>query len=109
MQNFLKLTGSEEAPQVELCSEALQRTVDGRGFSVIASSKDLSAGEMSTIYDFRDVSEKQFCIFKSQLASSVTRVHDDQRIQAKFAVSFIASIIRTEFEIVCHKLGLDTK
>ena len=108
MQNFLKLTGSEEAPQVELCSEALQRTVDGRGFSVIASSKDLSAGEMSTIYDFRDVSEKQFCIFKSQLASSVTRVHDDQRIQAKFAVSFIASIIRTEFEIVCHKLGLDT-
>lgn len=38
----------------------------------------------------------------------MTRVHDDQRIQAKFAVSFIASIIRTEFEIVCHKLGLDT-
>ena len=45
---------------------------------------------------------------KSQLGADVTRVHDDQRIEAKLAICFIAAVIRTEIELACRKLELDT-
>lgn len=104
---FLEVTGTEEAPQVEFCYDEIAQSVKGRGFNAIASSEDLTAWEISEIYDFRDLSEKQFSVLKSQLASDVTRVHDDQRIHAKLAVSFIAAILRTEIELACRQLGLD--
>lgn len=108
MHRFLTLSGTESDPEVELCTQALQSAVDGHGFNAIASSEDRSAQEISQIYDYRDVSEKQFSALKSQLGSDVTRVHDDQRIEVKLAVSFIAAIIRTEIELACRELNLDT-
>ena len=108
MRSYIQLSGTETTPAAELCTEKLQASVDGRGFNAIASSDDLSASRISEIYDYRDVSEKQFSILKSQLGADVTRVHDDQPIEAKLAVSFIAAIIRTEIELTCRQLELDT-
>lgn len=105
---YLTISGTEQTPVVELCTQMLQQTIDTRGFSAIASSVNLSAQEISAIYDFRDVSEKQFSTLKTQPGFNVTRVHSDQGIEAKLAVSFIAAIIRTEIELVCKALGFDT-
>lgn len=108
MKPYLKLTGTEDVPAVELCAERLQEAIDRHGFNAIASSEDLPAEKISEIYDYRDISEKQFSALKSQLGADVTRVHDDQRIEAKLAVCFIAAILRTEIELACRKLELDT-
>ena len=108
MKPYLKLTGTEDAPAVELCAERLQESIDRHGFNAIASSEDLPAERISEIYDYRDISEKQFSALKSQLGADVTRVHDDQRIEAKLAICFIAAVIRTEIELACRKLELDT-
>lgn len=108
MKPYLKLTGTEDAPAVELCAERLQESIDRHGFNAIASSEDLPAEKISEIYDYRDISEKQFSALKSQLGTDVTRVHDDQRIEAKLAVCFIAAILRTEIELACRRLELDT-
>ena len=108
MKPYLKLTGTEDAPAVELCTERLQESIDRHGFNAIASSEDLPAERISEIYDYRDISEKQFSALKSQLGADVTRVHDDQRIEAKLAICFIAAVIRTEIELACRKLELDT-
>ena len=45
---------------------------------------------------------------KSQLGYDTTRVHTTEGIESKFAVCFIASIIRTEICGACKKLGLDS-
>ena len=55
----------------------------------------------------RDVSEKQFCQLKSQLDGAVTRVHSDPSIEARFAVAFVASVLRTELRLTCEALELD--
>lgn len=108
MKPYLKLTGTADAPAVELCTERLQESIDRHGFNAIASSEDLPAERISEIYDYRDISEKQFSALKSQLGADVTRVHDDQHIEAKLAICFIAAVIRTEIELACRKLELDT-
>ena len=107
-ESFVRLSGPDSTPAAELWAENLQKAVDSRGYSAIASSEDLPAGRISEIYDYRDVSEKQFSALKSQLGADVTRVHDDRRIEAKLAVCFVAAIIRTEIELACRRLGFDT-
>ena len=60
------------------------------------------------VYGLRDISEKQYSILKSQLNGDTTRSHTDQGIKSRLAVCFIASIIRTEIELACKALDLDT-
>ncbi len=106
---YLRIVSTpDQKTQVEFCADKLQRVINDKGYSTIASSQNLDARRISEIYDLRDVSEKQFSIFKSQLGADVSRVHDDARIEAKFAVCFIAAIIRTEIEIACKGLRFDT-
>lgn len=104
MKRYMSLTKND----IVLNHAQWQKDVDSKGFNAIASSMDWSASQISRTYDLRDVSEKQFSIFKSQLGDDVTRVHDDARIQAKLAVSFMAAILRTEFELTCRSMGLET-
>lgn len=47
-------------------------------------------------------------IMKSQLGFDTTRVHNDQRIESKYTVCFIASIIRTELMNACQRIAEDT-
>ena len=104
---FSVVADEEGSPRVEF-SERMQGRIDGGGYSAIASSKDMSAREISRTYDYRDVSEKQFSILKSQMDGDTTGVHKDSRIKSKIAVCFIASVLRTEIMLACRKLNLPT-
>ena len=85
-----------------------QKALDEKGFCSIASSLDLGPEMVNRLYHLRDVSEKQYMIMKAQLGYGTTRVHTTEGIESKFAVCFIASIIRSEICSVCKKLGLDS-
>lgn len=88
--------------------DAWQKDIDSRGFYSIATSKEMGAEELYRTYYLRDASEKQFMIMKSQLGFDTVRVHNDQSLENKLAVCFIASIIRAEIMKTCKKLGYDT-
>lgn len=88
--------------------DAWQNTLDGKGFYSIASSLDLGPEKVNRLYHLRDASEKQYMIMKSQLGYDTTRVHSTEGIESKFAVCFIASILRSEICRTCKKLGYDS-
>ena len=60
------------------------------------------------IYRLRDFSETAYSLMKSQEGFHTTRVHNSTRILNKFAIAFMSSIIRTEIELACKNLSLDT-
>lgn len=97
----------EEIVDVEYKYDAWQKASNSFGYHAIASSQNLSAQAIHGLYQLRDVSEKQYSILKSQLAADVTRVHSDEAIESRFAVCFVASIIRTELQLQCKRIGLD--
>ena len=85
-----------------------QKLVNHTGFSSIACSLPLDAESIDHLYNLRDVSEKQFSILKSQLGFHATRVHSDASIKSRFLAGFVSSILRTELELICQNLELDT-
>ena len=109
MKKYLVLLCEGDKPVgVDFNFEAWQTDADELGYHAIASSSDRTACEIHELYRLRDVSEKQFCQLKSQLDGSATRVHSDAAIEARFAVAFIASILRTEICLACEEHKLDT-
>lgn len=109
MSSYLKVEKDKENRyQVKCNYEEWQHSVDSKGFYSIASSKEMSASEIYDVYYLRDKSEKQFMIMKSQLGFDTTRVHNDQSIESKYTVCFIASIIRAELMNVCQRIEADT-
>lgn len=108
VSKYLKLKFENNlVKQVQYDYEAWQKASDQLGYHAIASSEDLSAEQIHHLYQLRDVSEKQFAILKSQLDGGVTRSHSDAAIQSRLAVSFVASVIRTEILLTCKGLGFD--
>lgn len=112
MKKYLQLVKAtiedkEKVIDVKIDYEAWQQEADSYGFHAIASSQQRSAEEIHSLYQLRDVSEKQYAALKSQLAGDVTRVHSDESIQSRFAVCFIASIIRTELLLQCQSMKLN--
>ena len=108
MSSYLKVEKDKENRyQVKCNYEEWQHSVDSKGFYSIASSKEMSASEIYDIYYLRDKSEKQFMIMKSQLGFDTTRVHNDQSIESKYTVCFIASIIRAELMNACQRIEAD--
>ena len=63
---------------------------------------------MLDTYKKRDASETTYSLLKSQEGFDTTRVHSTESILAKFALGFITSILRSEIQIACKDLGLDT-
>lgn len=112
MNRFLQLEKDADGCciDVTLKSEACQKAINTKGFYAIASTgkTERSAKEIHDLYALRDVSEKQYSILKSQLNGAVTRSHSDQGVSTRLAVSFIASIIRTEIELACKTRELDS-
>lgn len=107
LKSFLEIAEINGKKEILFRYEAWQQEADRKGFYAIASSDELSAAEIHSLYGLRDASEKQFSMLKSQLGSHVTRVQSRQSIESKLAVAFIASVIRTEILIACRKLELD--
>lgn len=80
----------------------------GKGFFSLAVSEGITPNQANRLYKMRDTSETQFCILKTQEGGHATHVHKTEGIYSKFAVLFIASIIRFEIEKSCKELGIDT-
>lgn len=91
---------------VEYKFDAWQKAVNEKGFYSIASSRELEPSKIHEVYHLRDASEKQFMIMKSQLGFDVARVHSVNSLMGKFAVCFVAAILRFEIMTACHKLEL---
>ncbi len=88
--------------------EQWKQDTDAKGFFSILSSSDFGAEATYETYHLRDASETTYSVLKSQQGLDTTRVHSTVSIQNKFAIGFITSIIRTEIEILCQNLHLDT-
>ena len=105
---YLEVGKENGAYVVNFKNEAWQKAVDQKGFHTIACSEDLDPARVNELYRLRDASEKQFMILKSQLGFDVTRVHTTDSLLGKFAVCFVAAILRSEIMTACHSLQLDT-
>lgn len=108
LASYLSVVRSESSWKVEYKYDAWQKALDEKGFCSIASSSNFGPEAVDHLYHLRDVSEKQYMIMKSQLGCSATRVHSTESIENRFAVCFIASIIRSEICRACKKLGYDS-
>ena len=85
-----------------------QADVDSKGFCAMASSMELTSGELDRIYHLRDASETQYAILKTQLGYDVTRSHTTEGIQNRFAACFVAAIIRSEIMKSCRGISNET-
>ncbi|MCD8338987.1 MAG: hypothetical protein LUC43_02125, partial [Burkholderiales bacterium] len=108
LKDFFVIKDENENLKVEINYENLQKAVDSKGFSAIASSMEMDAATIRQIYYLRDNSEKGFSFLKPQLGYDSARVHSDESVKGKFAVGFVSTILRTYFEAACKKFGLAT-
>ncbi len=108
LKNYLSIEGEGCERKVIIHYEECDKCMASKGFFSLATSAGITPGQGNAIYKKRDTSETQFCILKSQEGGNTTRVHKTESIYGKFAITFIASIIRSEIETTCKKLDLDT-
>ena len=85
-----------------------QKLSDSNGFFAIASSLDLNATEMYQLYASRNASEHAFTQVKSMLGLDTLRGHSDAGVEARIAVSFIASAMRAQFGLACASAKSET-
>ena len=107
MQRYLSIEG-EGNEKVSVNYDSWDSAMAGNGYFSLAVSEGISPSEASRLYKMRDSSETQYAILKSQEGCHTTRVHSTEGIYSKFAVAFIASLLRHEIESACKKLELDT-
>lgn len=108
MKKYLNIEQADGISKVVYNYEAWQKNMDEKGYYSIASSEAFGAEETNGIYHLRDASEMQFMIMKSMEGFRVSRVHSDAGIESKFAICFIASILRCGIMNTCRGLGYDT-
>ena len=108
LKPYFSVTKEGKVYKVDCNYDAWQKAVDCKGFSSIASSLNLGAGEVNRLYHLRDASEKQFMIMKSQMGYGITRVHSDNSVESRFAICFLSAIIRSELMKNCKAAGFDT-
>ena len=85
-----------------------QKLFDSKGFFAIASSLELTASEMYPLYASRNASENAFTQVKSMLGFDTLRGHSDASVEARIAVSFIASALRAQFVLACASAKSET-
>jgi len=105
---YLEIVDENSKRRVCYRYEKWKQDTDAKGFFSIVSSSNFGAEQVHNTYHLRDASETTYSLLKSQQGLHTTRVHSTTRILNKFAIGFITSIIRTEIEIACKALNLDT-
>lgn len=108
LRKYLSIEG--EGPKRKLIEhhDEWDKCMAGKGFFSLAVSDGITPDLANRLYKMRDTSETQFCILKSQEGGHTSRVHKTEGIYSKFAILFIASIIRYEIEKSCKQMELDT-
>lgn len=108
LQKYLTVEGEGAERRVIINYEAWDKAMAAKGYHSLAISDGISPNECHRLYGMRGTSEIQYSILKSQEGGDTTRVHKTSGIYSKFALLFIASIIRHEIETACKSLELDT-
>ena len=76
----------------------VKKLADKCGIFAIVTSEKMSAEEALDTYRNRDVVEKIFRMDKSYLGNDVFRVHDNEKLEGKMFVSFVALVIRSAIQ-----------
>ena len=108
LRKYLSIEGEGSERKLVEHHDEWDKCMAGKGFFSLAVSDDITPDQANKLYKMRDTSETQFCILKSQEGGHTSRVHKTDGIYSKFAILFIASIIRYEIEKSCKQLDLDT-
>lgn len=93
---------------VVINKEELQKSIQKKGLSGIASSTLDTPSQINLRYVCRNSSETQYMFLKTQPGYGTMRVHYTQGLIAKFTVAFVASILRYQLEQIAVTLGRST-
>ena len=108
MKKYILIEEKDGVKEAVYRYENWKKDMFAKGYFSIAASEDFGAENTINTYHLRDASEKQYSILKSQEGYDTTRVHSTPGIQSKMAIAFIAGLIRSEIQIACKELELDT-
>lgn len=90
--------GGNTVREVVLDASELQPLIDEKGLYGILSSDEMPPAKIHELYVSRSSSETQYRQVKTQLGYGTVRVQLTPGVRARFAVGFIASVLRYEIE-----------
>lgn len=107
---YSKILSVDESAEncININTAELQSIADKKGLYGIVSSVEMSPKEIHDLYASRSASETQYRLVKTQLGYGTIRVHYTAGVRARFAVAFIASILRYEIKNAADKLDRST-
>lgn len=95
----------EDEKHVEINTKGLQSAMDEKGLYSIVTSDEMTPQQVHALYVSRSTSETQYRLIKTQLGYGAIRVQYTAGVRARFAVGFVASILRYEVEKASKDLG----
>lgn len=108
-KNILLVQGDDVSGYwIECDYDAWDEALQSKGFFTMLSSDEFGPKFVYAKYQLRIESEVQYRILKSQLGFDTTRVHKDPGMLSKYAICFVASILRHWIMKGCQKHDLDT-
>jgi transposase len=99
----------KERPVVTFRQDSIEKELSTCGWVVIVGNGDISVQQAHDIYRKKDVVEKSFMRYKNNLGLRSLRVHNDERVQNKLFISFIALIIISYIHRVMNEKDLYRK
>lgn len=94
--------------EVTVNRDELQKAFDEKGLYGIVTSEKMTPEEVNAHYGFRNASETQFMFTKTELGYGKVRVTNTRSVRARFAIGFIAAVIRYEIEQAAKKEKMST-
>ena len=108
MSKYIQIDRSGSSPIVKVNFDLLNEDAFGKGVYAIGLSCFMTPKVCDETYNLRDVSEKQYSVMKTQVGSNVFRAHSDQCAESRLLVTFVATVLRSQFEVACEKYKLPT-
>ena len=109
-KKYISLERDENGVLHAVCNrERCQKILDNTGYFALASSEELSAGELYGRYKLCLASEKQFAAFRDMLLNDAiglfsAGLYSDRAAGNFFLAGLAAAVIRTEMKLACHAL-----
>ncbi len=107
-QECMAIARSAGKSTVRVDNKKVQETGDRKGFTCLASSRNLTAGEAHEIYALRDGSEELFSLLKDHAGAGTAKPHDTGELEAQLTLAFAAAIVKHAIGQICHRMGLST-
>lgn len=92
----------------KLIKDNLQKDFNEKGLYCILSSENLPASEIEKLYISRTSSEIQYKLLKTELGYGKIRIRFTSSLYAKFAIGFIASIVRYQIQKYAKSIDRNT-